>query len=166
MKLTCLAFFILYIACNWIQDEKPTSINGIWIPQEINWEQGNFETFYFQGNSSVIIISSVQRKVKDSIIFATEPGFNIKKGVIKSIGNNKFVISGTVIYRFIKLTGVTNDAFQDTVIVSLENHRHLIKVDTVSYQKGALYTNESKRRIVAICTEMVSDIEKHPEKYK
>jgi len=165
MKLICLAFLIFCIACNNRQKEKIASIRGIWIPQEIDWGQGDFETFYFQSDTSVVIISSVQKKVKNSIIFATEPGFNIKKGVIKPIGNDQFVISGAVIYRFIKVVGGGIDAFQDTVTVSAEDSARLIRVNGVSYQKGVLYTNESKERIVSIATKMVPDIENHPEKF-
>ncbi len=88
MKTIIILVFIFLYSCS--QTAKPsttklsnkliTELKGIWIPETINWTNGDFDTYYFPNDSSVIIISSVQRKTGDSIYFNSEEGFNIKKG--------------------------------------------------------------------------------------
>jgi len=116
MKLLIVFPTILYLSCFELRDVKPADFKGIWIPQKIKWQDGNFDTYCFLDDSSVVIISSVQKKVKDSIVFRPEPGFNIKKGTIKLISEMRFSISYKIIYRFIKLTDVDeNKTFEDIV---------------------------------------------------
>lgn len=167
MKMILSIFAILILSYSTQRDQKLPSIRGIWIPQKIDWRDGDFYTYYFPGDSSVVIIASVQKKIRDSIVFGTEPGFNIRKGKIRPISGTQFAISGKTIYRFIKLTGKNADeTFEDTVTIGYKNGTQSVKINGTVYQKGGLYRNESKERIVSIATKMAPEIEKHPEKFE
>lgn len=162
MKTILFLITSICLSCFSGKEKNVSDIKGIWIPKKINWKSGDFDTYYFRGDSSVVIISSVQRKQKDSILFNTEPGFNIKKGEIKFI-NNEFLISYKVIYRHIRIVDEQDKVYTEKV--NMEPDGKLIRIDGVVYDRGNLYTNESKENIEKISTRMVSDIEEHPEKF-
>jgi hypothetical protein len=142
---------------------SPAFLLGYWIPRTVNWKEGDFSTYYFVDDSTAVVLSSVQKNLHDSIYFATEPGFNIKKGVVRVMGGGRFSITGKTIYRFIKVGGL-DEGFQDTVSIGEGNQSMVI--NGVAYIRGDRYTQESKQRIQNIVTEMVPDIQRHPEKFE
>lgn len=163
MKLVTISLAIVLFSCA-DKENKRTGLNGIWIPQNVNWKDGNFDTYYFPDDTSVVIISSVQKKIGDSILFRTEPGFNIKKGVVEALPNGQFKISYKFIYRFVKLTTANADkVFEDTAKVMQPNQS--LQINHILYQRANTYTKESRDAITAIATKMVPDIEQHPEKF-
>jgi hypothetical protein len=163
MKKSIVLIAILFVfGCN----GKSQTLSGIWIPQTVNWKDGDFSNFYFLNDTSVIIIPSTQKKIKDSIYFETEPGFNLLKGSIKQTSPNTYLISSKAIYRFIKLPAVKgNEIYVDTLHVIHQNNKITkIKINSSFYVPGDLYTKKSKERIYSIVTKMVPEIEKHSEK--
>lgn len=156
------------ILCNFGCNGKSQTLSGIWIPQTVNWKEGDFSNFYFLNDTSVVIIPSTQKKIKDSIYFETEPGFNLLKGSIKQTSLNTYLISSKAIYRFIKLPDLTgNEIYIDTLhVIRQYNKIAKIKINSSFYVPGNLYTKKSKESIYSIVTKMVPEIEKHPEKYK
>lgn len=166
MKIVFTSFVLLLLSCSGKQEGKLSSIRGIWIPRTANWQEGDFSTYCFLNDTTAVVLSSVQKNRQDSIYFATEPGFNIKKGIVRQMADGRFSITGKTIYRFIKLTGADGkEAFQDTVAVDDEKGRQSMMINGVPYVQGDRYTQESKRRINDIMTKMVPDIENHPEKF-
>lgn len=154
----------LFVSCsndNGKQERKLSGVGGIWIPREVNWQgEADFSTYYFVDDSTAVVLSSVQKNLHDSIYFATESGFNIKKGVVRPMSDGRFSIIGKTIYRFIQMDG-PDQAFQDTVVVGEGSQSMMI--NSVDYIQGDRYTRESKQRIRDIATKMVPDIERHPE---
>ncbi|HTI91941.1 MAG TPA: hypothetical protein VL727_15205 [Puia sp.] len=148
------------------KSRKKGSVNGIWIPEVVDWKEGSFDTYYIK-DDTVVIISSEQKKIKDSIYFRTEPGFNVAKGVLRPIAEGKYLLPHKSLYRFIKLKGANADGtFTDTVsVVSLKGTPVRLNINGINFIQGRLYTKESRESIISIVTEMVPDMEKHPEKF-
>jgi hypothetical protein len=166
MKLLILLPAILYLSYFGQREVKPVNFKGIWIPKKVNWKNGNFDTYCFLDDSSVVIISSDQKRIKDSIIFKTEPGFIIKKGTIKSISDERFSISYKIIYRFIKLKGgEDNKIFEEIVTTQPGENKQIVIINEIRYQRAFQYTNASKESIFKIVTKMVPEMEKHPEQF-
>lgn len=162
MRVFFFVISFICLRCIGKNDKPPLNIKGIWIPRKVDWKDGSFETYYFKDDSTVVIISSVQKKLKDSILFNTESGFIIKKGEIKKI-NSKFLITYRVIYRYVKIVGEGNKLFTEKI--TIEPNGKSISINEVLYQPGDLYTKDSKERIEIMATRMVSDIEAHPERF-
>jgi hypothetical protein len=165
MKIVLICFVLLLLSCNGPQERKPPAASGIWIPRMVDWKEGDFSTYYFVDGLTAIVISSVQKNLHDSIYFATEPGFIIKKGIVGPMPDGRFSIGGKTIYRVFKLAGVDwREPFQDTVTIG-EGGRSMV-INGIAYIQGDRYTQESKQRIHDLATKMVPDIESHPEKFE
>jgi hypothetical protein len=147
-----------------LENHIATELKGIWIPKIINWTSGDFDTYYFPNDSSVIIISSAQRKTGDSIYFNVEEGFNIKKGALLPSLDSNILIKAHTIYRFIKMTdSIGNEIKSDTTIV-LElpkGSTKSIQLNGLSYIPAVQYTQESRRNVINIATKMVPSIDKN-----
>ena len=172
MKSIIIPVIIFFYSCS--QTPKPsttklsnlliTELKGIWIPEKINWTNGDFDTYYFPNDSSVIIISSVQRKTGDSIYFNTEEGFNIKKGALSLSLDSNILIKAHTIYQFIKMTdSAGNEIKSDTSIMLVLQKGSIksIRLNSLRYIPAVQYTEESKQSIINIATKMIPDIEKH-----
>lgn len=173
MKLILITIVMFLYSCSHSSSQmkkiQRPELKGIWIPEKINWEEGNFNTYYFPNDSSVIIFSSVQKKINDSIHFNTEEGFNIFKGSLIFSSDTNVIIKAKTIYRFIKITdSAGNEIHSDTSIVLTlpKDSIKSIQLNNSTYIRAIQYTEESKHSIISIATKMVSDIEKHPERFK
>lgn len=162
-----LIFLLLLIFCCCGKSKRKENADGIWIPEVVDWKEGSFDTYYIK-DSTVIIISSEQKRLNDSIYFRTEPGFNVKKGVLRRITDGKFLLPHRILYRFIKLPGIKADeTFTDTIsIVSSKDTAVRLNINGLNFIQARLYTKESRESIISIATEMVPDMEKHPEKFE
>jgi len=172
MKSIIIQVIIFLFSCS--QTPKPSIIKlsnpliaelqGIWIPEKINWANGDFDTYYFPNDSSAIIISSVQRKTGDSIYFNAEEGFNIKKGTLSLSLDSNILIKAHTIYQFVKMIdSAGNEIKSDTsiVLVLQKGSNKSIRLNNLTYVPAVEYTEESKQSIINIATKMVPDIEKH-----
>jgi hypothetical protein len=148
------------------ESRRKDNVDGIWIPEVVDWKEGSFDTYYIK-DSTVIIVSSEQKKINDSIYFRTEPGFNVRKGSLRCIPDGKFVLPNRVLYQFIKLPGIKADeTFTDTIsIVSSKDTAVRLNINGINFIQGRLYTKESKESIISIATKMVPDMVKQPEKF-
>lgn len=174
MKLILIVIIIFLYGCSQtpklpttkLTNSLITELKGIWIPEKINWIDGDFDTYYFPNDSSVIIFSSVQKKVGDSIYFNTEEGFNLKKGILSLSLDSNILIKAHTIYQFIKRTdSAGNEIKSDTsiVLVLQKDSIKSIQLNGLTYVPAIQYTKESKQSIINIATKMVPDIERHPQ---
>jgi hypothetical protein len=160
-------FLSLLIFCCCGKSKKMENVNGIWIPEVVDWKEGSFDTYYIK-DDVVIIISSEQKMIKDSICFRTEPGFNVMKGVLRPVADGKFLLPHRTLYRFIKLSGVKADEFlTDTIsVVPSKDTALRLSINGINFIQGRLYTRDSKESIIVIATKMVPDMEKYPERFE
>lgn len=144
-------------------------LKGIWMPEKINWQDGDFDTYYFPNDSSVIIISSTQKRINDSILFNTEEGFNLMKGSLSFSSDSSIETKPKTLYRFIKLVdSAGREVFLDTSVILIKpiQAQNELWINKTLYIRASQYTEQSKQDVINIATKMVSEIEKHPEKYK
>jgi hypothetical protein len=157
-------FLSLLIFCCCVKSRKKESVNGIWIPEVVDWKEGSFDTYYIK-DDTVVIISSEQKMIKDSIYFRTEPGLNLMKGVLRPVADRKFLLPHRTLYRFIKLTGAKADEILiDTIfVVPSKDTVVRLRINGINFIQGRLYTRVSRELIIATATIMVPYMEKHPE---
>ena len=145
----------------------PPKLSGIWIPVKVNWKEGDFNTYYFGPDSSVVIISSVQKKIKDSIYFNTEEGYNIQAGTIKPESSKITIASTKMLYRFIKLSGFDyNKVFIDTIVKISRDGTALLRINGELFHRANLYKTVSKEEIIGIATKTVPMMKKDPGKFQ
>jgi len=82
------------LSCSPVKKNSDASISGTWIPENVKWKSADendpelkrikyssFLTFSFKTPSDFIIIGSTNSPGdQDSILLATEPGYNISRG--------------------------------------------------------------------------------------
>lgn len=84
-----LIIILILLGCN--ENQAPEKLEGIWIPETIDWKDGSFK-FLRMHDTSFIQISATQSKDdKDSIYFMVEPGLNFTASRIKAINNSVIV---------------------------------------------------------------------------
>lgn len=159
-------FLLLLIVCSCGKSRKKENVNGIWIPEVVDWKDGGFDTYYIN-EDTVVIITSEQKLIHDSIYFRTEPGINVKKGILNPIADHKYLLPYRTLYRFIKLPGTdANDVVTDTISVVPSNDAGLqLNINGKNFIQGKLYTHEARKAIISIATKMVPELEKHPEEF-
>jgi hypothetical protein len=167
MIMRYFIFLSLLIICSCGNSRKKENVNGIWVPEVVDWQDGSFDTYYIK-EDTVIIISSMQKLIHDSIYFRTEPGFKIMKGVLKLVGDQKYLLPHRILYRTLKLPGInSDDIITDTISVVASNDTTIkLNINGINFIQGKLYTNESKESIITMATKMVPDLEKHPEEFE
>ena len=163
MKRITFVFILLsFIACK-PESSYKSDINGIWVPQMINWEDGSFNTFYFYNDTSFIMLSSTQKNINDSIFFQAEPGFILKQGVLMNLDGNKSDISSHVLYRFITLPGDTTPSalIKENLSLATEG-RYVTSFEYVGvkYIRTNKFTNQSVSNIKNLATKMAPDLKK------
>jgi hypothetical protein len=165
MKTICIILIMFIGTKAWCQNSG-NGISGIWIPESVHWQKnGDFKTYFFENDSEVVIISSVQKKVKDSIYFNVEEGYNLFHGYIKLSGVHK-VIQTKMIYRFVKLTGFNYDtSFLDSLSIRKTDGHLMLLINHIPYCRGVRYNAASKQEIFDIATKTVPKIEADPDKY-
>jgi hypothetical protein len=161
-KIAFVFIFILFTACKTEHSNKPSLI-GVWIPQIINWKDGNFNTLYFYNDTSLLILSSTQKYLNDSIFFQAEPGFVLKYGTVISSDSSKAEINSQVLYRFITLPGdntpsaIVNESLS---LVTKDKNVASFEYQCLRYVRTNRYTNQSVKNIKDIATKMVPDLKK------
>lgn len=163
MKHGIIFIFVILFGCAQSPKKAGSKLTGIWIPEKIDWTSGDFSTLYFLGDSMAVIISSVQKKIGDSILFNVEEGFNLFKGRMEYLSSdNEITIKAKAIYRFIKKTdSAGNEINSDTTIhiVLPTDTMGAIKIGTENYVEATRYTEESKQHISAIVNKMIPSLE-------
>ena len=161
MKKTIFILIILsLISCS----SKKSDINGIWIPQSVDWSDGIFKTFYFYNDTSLIILLSTQKYINDTIYFEAEPGFALSEGKIISLNRNFIEIESRVIYRYFTLPGespIPTAWVKENLTLSYKKDS-LISFDykDEKYTKTNRYRSQNVEGIKDIAVKMVPDIKK------
>jgi hypothetical protein len=163
MKKIAFVFMLLsFMACK-PESSYNCNINGIWIPQMINWEDGSFNTFYFYNDTSFIMLSSTQKQIKDSIFFQVEPGFVLKQGTFISLNSIKAEIKSHVLYRFITLPGDTTPSTllkESLTLVKEGKNIVSFEYNGSKYIRTSKYTSQSANTIKNLATKMAPDLKK------
>jgi hypothetical protein len=157
IKHLLLLIWILLSACQQTTTNK-SLFNGIWIPEKINWMDGNFETFFISNDTSLTLLSSTQKLINDSIYFQAEPGFIFRHGIIRVRESGKFEITYRILYRFISLPGDTTPSkiIKEDVSHSKDlNQIVKLTYKGVNYIKTTDYTRQSEKTIKSIATKMI-----------
>ena len=156
MKSIIISVIIFFYSCSQTPKQSTTELSnpiktklkGIWIPEKINWKNGDFDTYYFQNDSSVIIISSVQRKTGDSIYFNTEEGFNIMKGILSPSLDGNALIKVHTIYQFIKITDSAGNEIKSdkTIVLKLQKDSiKAIQLNALNYIPASIYPRKQAK---------------------
>ncbi len=147
----------IFVSCNTKQQLR---LKGIWIPEEVNWEDGSFETFYFYNDSDFILLSSTQKSINASIYFQAEPGFRLSDGRFEDI-ESKGLITFTTLYTFIKLPGeeIPIKPITAELILSIkENEVVSFQYRGIRFIKTHKYTHKSVQAIEAMRVKMVPQL--------
>lgn len=167
MRTLLIATIILF-AGDYLVAQQITNTDAviISIPEKINWRKGNFETYCFLPDSSVVIISGLQQRINDSITFASTPALCIKKGTIRAGAHS----TKTILYKTIYQTGKSTEndfkrEYSDVVSFMFEDGRIKVLINGTPYRNAVEYTAESRERLLSIATKMAFEVELHPEKY-
>jgi hypothetical protein len=161
-KITFVFILLSLIACK-PESSYKSNINGIWVPQMINWKDGSFNTFYFYNDTSFIMLSSTQKQIKDSIYFQVEPGFILKQGSVISLDSSKAEINSRVLYRFITLPGDTTPSSlikENIPLVKEGENVASFEYIGVKYIRTSKYTSQSVNTIKNLATKMATDLKK------
>jgi hypothetical protein len=157
-------FLSLLIICSCGKSQKKENLSGIWIPEVVDWEDGSFRTYHIQ-EDTVVIISSLQKLIDDSIYFRTEPGFSVMKGVLTPAAEGKYRLQHKALYRFMKIPGLPDVATDTISVIASNDTIQKLNINGVNFIKGRLYTGKSKEAIIEMATQMAPDMEKHPERF-
>ena len=91
MKFIIASLILILFHPQWKRRDA-SLINGIWIPSTIDWQHPQFNTYCFANDTTVVIISSIQRKEADSIIFKAEGTSTVRIGFLKRVSADRFLI--------------------------------------------------------------------------
>lgn len=157
-------FLSLLIICSCGKSQKKEDLSGIWIPEVVDWEDGSFRTYHIQ-EDTVVIISSLQKLIDDSIYFRAEPGFSVMKGVLSPVADQKYQLQHKALYRFIKIPGLP-DVGTDTIsVVASGDTIQKLNINGKNFIQARLYTGKSKEAIISLATITASRMETHPEEF-
>lgn len=151
----------IFLTCCTIERQKENNIYGIWVPEDINWSDGSFETFYFFNDTSYIILTSTQKIIQDSIYFETEPGLILNSGTMYVNNNKTIELKGRILYRFINLSGEATPTNIIKSSIKLNTNGSFIKsfnYGNVKFIKTSKYTKQSVNSIKSISIKMVENI--------
>jgi len=138
----------------------PNRLNGIWIPESINWEDGSFKILYIRDTSFVQIASNQSKDDKDSIYFMVEPGFNLSAGTIH-INDNIAVIYIQDLYKHTPLISdnLPSSVKVDTIYLDEKKNDALMYQEKL-YRKTVLFKNESQDKIDSIAINFAQFLKK------
>ncbi len=156
-----VATIILLSGCTDI--DKSQKIEGIWIPEKVNWHDGSFHTFYFYNDTSFVLLASTQKMINDSIYFQAEPGFRVNEGRIIVRKDNEVTIAYKVLYAFIRMIGekYPGDEVRDTIRLSDVNNDIIgFEYKGTSFVKTDRYTQRSVQIIKSFPVEMIPELKK------
>lgn len=158
MRLLISLLLIALLSCKDNNNQTSEKIQGIWIPETIDWKDGSFKILSIRDTAFIQIASTQSKDHLDSIYFMTEPGFNLSAGAI-DIRDTIAVVSFRDLYKHVPLI---NDKFPSS-----------IKVDTISindsnvfiyqgkpYKKTSMFKSESKEIIDSIAINFVKFLKK------
>lgn len=133
------------------------SLDGIWIPKVIDWNDGNFSAFYFS-KDSLIIVTSTQKLINDSIYFCAEPGYILKQGFVETTSSSIYYIKFRTLHKFLKFPDDTipSSFIADSLV--LHHNRAAINAFTFmgkEYVKDTLFTKQSVNAIQYMATKDV-----------
>jgi hypothetical protein len=117
-----LIFFLLIalFSCT-DNNQNPERVQGVWIPETIDWDDGSFKFLFIRDTAFTQISSTQSKDDKDSIYFMTEPGYNLSAGTIH-VRDTVAVVSFQDLYKHVPLI---SDKFPSS-----------IKIDTIYFNKG------------------------------
>jgi len=69
------------------------NFKGVWIPKNIDWRSPRFRTFCIVDDSTAIVLSSIQARKRDSILFNATGPLTVEKGKITTITPGLFLLS-------------------------------------------------------------------------
>ncbi|MFN8349575.1 MAG: hypothetical protein U0X91_31535 [Spirosomataceae bacterium] len=159
MKYKIILFFLLQISC----ENSNENYNGIWIPETINWKEGNFETIYIENDTSFVKISSTNLLLRsDSIQFMTEPGFILSAGSIIKTDNKFLEAKYNIWYKFINLQGekLPSKTIKETIKIEKKANMISLIYRNKIYLKTNKFSNESKIQLLNISNGFLENLKK------
>jgi hypothetical protein len=163
MKNT-VAFFVclIVISCN-TTSKNNLKIEGFWIPETVNWEDGSFNTFYFYNDTAFLLLSSTQKLINDSIYFQSESGFVLKQGSFKIRSKISAEIRFRTLYRLIHIEGDTipSTLSNDWLILNVKDQRiKSFLFAKVRYLQTFKFDDTSRKTINSFLIKLVPNIKK------
>lgn len=116
-------------------------LGGTWVPVE--WNQGVIDTYWIH-DTTVIVITSIQGKLGDSIVFNSSQGLAIRSGTFKQISRTKYLISTKI-----KLCRGNVDCadiarrLNEPVKNLSSNIEQVLSINNHLFKRGLLYTQNS-----------------------
>jgi hypothetical protein len=145
-KFVYLPTLFFAISCNLFQ---PLYVGGIWIP--VTKDHGNFATYCISSDSSVVIITSTQKRVGDSIAFRAEPGFVVRKGTLKWTGK-EFEIDARLIDPYFNEKKSSLEKIP--VAATVFQYEMELVIGGERYKRALMYTEASKDSIYNIVSKV------------
>ena len=118
-------------------------INGIWIPKAIDWRHPQFDTYCFANDTTVVIISSIQRQEADSIIFKAVGTSTVKIGFLRRVSTNRFLIADNS-------SGTSLSSRKQGTLVRFRPDDLTVLIGGTEYQRAFQYTQAGKEEIYRI----------------
>jgi hypothetical protein len=149
--IALLTIILLVISCD---RNIKKDLNGIWIPEKVDWKKGDFATIYVYNDTSFVKIASTNALLKnDSIAFSTDEGFVFSSGNVKNLNGAQVKLSYRIWYKFIKMNHekLPGKLIIDTAnIVTKDNHTPHLKFHNEDYLRTNKFTKNSKRQLLNI----------------
>ena len=155
-RITIIIIAVIAVSCR----NTPVNLNGIWIPEKINWQEGSFHTIYIYNDTNFIRFASTQTK-NDSIEFMTGEGFVLEYGHLQRDSDKEVPVSFNVLHRSVRIVGeelpgiLVNDTLK---LIENTPEKKSLKLGNETYNKTNIYTYESKQRMIALAKNLVPEL--------
>lgn len=139
---------IIFVLLGCKENKTPEKLEGIWIPETIDWKDGSFK-FLRMHDTSFIQISATQSKDdKDSIYFQVEPGLNFSAGRIEANNNNTAIVHFRDLYKHVPLISekFPGEIKNDTIHID----RDFIIYQGKPYRRTEMFKKESIDQMTSI----------------
>jgi hypothetical protein len=139
-----ILILIIFVLLGCKENQTPAKLEGIWIPETIDWNDGSFK-FLRMHDTSFIQISATQSKDdKDSIYFMVDPGLNFSAGRIDANNNNAAIIHFRDLYKHVPLISekFPSEVKIDTIYIDTKK-RDFIMYQSKPYRKTEMFKKES-----------------------
>ena len=142
---------------------QPSEINGIWIPKNINWKEGSFNTIYVYNDTNFIIVASSQNKNKNGTInFMSEQGLVISYRHIGKCGTDySYPITYRLLHRSVTLSDekLPSDFIKSFFLLrNKSKSKNELTFNNEAYLKTSLYTKSSIDKLKSLKNKFVPQL--------
>lgn len=151
-NIIVLGLFIILISCS-NRFKSKDNLNGLWIPDSVNWKNASFESILIFDDTSFVKIASTNILLKnDTLQLMTEPGFVLSSGIIKDLNHNMKTISYRTLYRYIQIEGekIPSEIINDTLKVDRGKDSLLLYYSNKLYRRTNKISKESQERLKSL----------------